>query len=323
VNGSAAVPCVSVVVPAFNRAHCLGAALRSVFAQTLTDFEVVVVDDGSTDNTVEVAKSFGDRVRVLSQKNSGAGAARNAGVAAARGKWIAFQDSDDEWCPQKLERQLAVLQKHGGVWCATLAVDADGKPLGHFARPRDREVEANVSFSSTEALRWVDGLAHPAIQSMLIEKTLVEKAGPFDEKLFAAEDTEFIFRVSLLAGLYFVDEPLLVISEATTDSLTRSVDPKKRERRFDGYLRAQEKIQARLKELGRPCAPAVRNNIGYYLSNRAELACLAGDFALARTLAGRGIGFGGLKNLLRCAAIWCAPSCWQKRFQKKWEGQWL
>ena len=104
-------PPVSVVIPAYNRAPTIGAAIDSVLRQTFTDFELVVVDDGSTDGTLTAARAIADpRLRVIAApQNMGAAGARNLGVAEARGTWIAFQDSDDEWLPEKLAKQMARL----------------------------------------------------------------------------------------------------------------------------------------------------------------------------------------------------------------------
>src|ERR1700728_4898735 len=100
-----AIPRVSVIIPSFNRAHCIAASVESVLAQSFQDFELIVVDDGSTDETQQVLARFGDRIRVIRQDNGGVSAARNAGMRVARGSWIAFQDSDDTWRPEKLQTQ--------------------------------------------------------------------------------------------------------------------------------------------------------------------------------------------------------------------------
>ena len=315
-------PLVSVIIPAFNRGYCLANTLRSVLAQTFTDFEIIVVDDGSTDDTAAVARSFGDRVRLVSQKNCGPAAARNAGIRSARGRWIAFQDSDDLWHPKKLERQLAVLKKHGGRWCATTPVDDQGKILCDHLQVDAVEVDPSVFFIPQPGDFVLVAACHPYLQSMLLEKSLVETAGLFAEDLFGPEDTEFIFRLSLCAPMYFVAEPLTVIVLTTSDSLTRNLDPRARERRFDNMVQATEKIYARLADTPSPHKKRVRGNLGYFRLSRAELACVAGDFSRARAEAGKGFACGGcVRNSLRCAAIWCCPSLWKNWYQKKWEGQ--
>src|ERR1700685_3541854 len=100
-------PTVSVVIPTYNRADFVCKAIKNVFQQTFKDLELVIVDDGSTDNTLEKLAAFGNKIRVISQANAGPAAARNRGGEAACGEIIAFQDSDDTWMPTKLERQVS------------------------------------------------------------------------------------------------------------------------------------------------------------------------------------------------------------------------
>lgn len=106
-------PTVSVILPTYNRAHLVGRAIQSVLDQMYQDFEIIVVDDGSGDNTEEIINGFTDtRIRyVKHQKNKGGSAARNTGIKLAKGKYIAFQDSDDEWLPDKLEKQMKAFKK--------------------------------------------------------------------------------------------------------------------------------------------------------------------------------------------------------------------
>src|SRR5271156_236898 len=102
---------VSAIIPTYNRGYVVGKAIDSILNQTYDNIEIVVVDDGSTDNTQEKLKEYGDRIRVVYQKNSGPSAARNHGVRASRGEFIACLDSDDVWMPTKIERQVSLLQQ--------------------------------------------------------------------------------------------------------------------------------------------------------------------------------------------------------------------
>ena len=110
---------VSVIIPTYNRAKTIERAVDSVLAQTWKELEVIVVDDGSTDQTNEVLKAYGDKIRVIHRQNGGASAARNTGIKAATGEIISFLDSDDEWLPSKTERQVNLLQRteSSGVGC--------------------------------------------------------------------------------------------------------------------------------------------------------------------------------------------------------------
>src|SRR5438874_2268449 len=106
------MPLFSVIIPAYNRATLIGQTLDSVFAQNRNDMEVIVVDDGSTDGTLDIVARYGDRVRILQQSNKGPGAARNAGLRAATGDYVAFLDSDDVWFPWTAQTYATVIAQN-------------------------------------------------------------------------------------------------------------------------------------------------------------------------------------------------------------------
>ena len=151
-------PLVSVVIPAYNAEAVIGDALRSVFAQTFRDFEVVVVDDGSTDDTVGVLEAIGGGVRLLRQPNGGPAAARNAGIAVTTAPLIAFLDADDEWLPAKLEMQMAYFAAYP---------EAGVAPHGH--RPRR---------GSEDFIRGVDGSPSRRRPSSAISSTPTTTSTP-------------------------------------------------------------------------------------------------------------------------------------------------
>ncbi|WP_172293325.1 glycosyltransferase family 2 protein [Pseudoruegeria sp. HB172150] len=140
------MPRASIIVPAYNVAKTLRETLHSLLGQTFTDLEVVVVDDGSTDRTVAVARSFGDpRIRVIQQPNRGLAGARNGGIAAARGEYIGFCDADDLWRPTKLAAHIAHLEAnpHVGLsYSGSELIDMSGRPLKIAQRPRLKNVTA-------------------------------------------------------------------------------------------------------------------------------------------------------------------------------------
>ncbi len=209
-------PAVSVVIPTFERATTLGRALRSVLAQTRPPDEVVVVDDGSTDGTGELVGREFPGVRYLLQANRGVSAARNRGISAAGGEWIAFLDSDDEWRPEKLERQLAaVAAAPGYLLCHT---DEIWIRAGRRVNPRAKHAKAGGwIFERSLALCAISPSA------ALVHRRLFGEVGLFDEELAACEDYDLWLRVTCRYPVLFVDEPLVVKHGGHADQLSRRV----------------------------------------------------------------------------------------------------
>jgi glycosyltransferase involved in cell wall biosynthesis len=215
-----------VVIPAYNRAATIAAAIESVLRQTYPDFELVVVDDGSTDGTLAAAAAVRDpRVRlVAAPRNLGAAGARNLGVEEARGTWVAFQDSDDEWLPRKLEKQMARLAAPGappyvGAYCGLLT-------LGGLD---DREGERiRLRYVPDPAVAAADGDILPALlhgnavstQTLVVRRDLFLELGRFDEATTPIEDWDFVLRLAARGPVAFVDEPL-VHQRFSPNSITR------------------------------------------------------------------------------------------------------
>jgi glycosyltransferase involved in cell wall biosynthesis len=189
---------VSLVIATFNHARFLGDALDSAVAQTLRDVEIVVVDDGSTDDTPAVLARYGGRIRVIRQPNRGLAAARNAGLAASRGTYVSFLDADDVLMPTKLAGQAAILDRAptvGWVYCdvlietvATGATVPASERFGYGARMLE-------GWLFPELIR---GNFIPAI-APLARRTVLDAAGGFDEHLTALEDWDLWLRLSLIA----------------------------------------------------------------------------------------------------------------------------
>lgn len=207
-----AAPFVSVVLPTRNRLEYLRRAIASVLRQTMGDLELLVVDDASTDETPALLAASGDaRLRPLRlDTQGGVSRARNTGIRAARGRWVAFLDDDDLWRETKLERQLEALAASGAYWSVTGVVrlregEADGEP---FAPPRARTLDA----------LWQEILfdrATCAIQSLLVETALLRAAGLFEEGSTTPfrEDFELLLRLAARAVAAPVAEPLVVVTE--------------------------------------------------------------------------------------------------------------
>ncbi len=201
------IPTVSVVIPTYNRAHLVGRAIQSVLNQTYQDFEIIVVDDGSTDNTEEVVKSFNDpRIRYLRHdQNRGGSAARNTGINMARGEYIAFQDSDDEWLPEKLEKQMRVFENApaevGVVYTDMWRIGKGEKRYWHSPKimPEDGIVYK-------QALDQVMGIG---IQTAVIKRECFNVVGMFDENFPRFIDLELFARLSKYYYFYHINEPLV------------------------------------------------------------------------------------------------------------------
>jgi glycosyltransferase involved in cell wall biosynthesis len=196
---------VSTIIPTYNRARDVLVAIRSALAQTYQAQEVIVVDDGSTDDTEAViARAFGGRVRYLRQANAGVSAARNAGMAAARGHYIALLDSDDEWQPEKLAAQVEFLDAHPTY----------GMVLTDFHRMdsqrRDREVvhRRDAIPEDGNVLRWVVRNPSLAPSTAMFTRAVYEQIGGFDPSLPTAEDIDFHLRVALRYPIGVVERSL-------------------------------------------------------------------------------------------------------------------
>jgi glycosyltransferase involved in cell wall biosynthesis len=210
-------PAVSVVIPTYERADQVRNAIESVLAQTFSDLEVIVVDDGSSDGTGEILREiYGDRIRYYAQTNQGASVARNKGVEEARGKWIAFLDSDDLWEKDKLEWQFKALERLGSQ-CGACYTDTQ-----LFNHPEKRTLfqmaEENYRHEGTigvnpDVLRL---LVRPGgggmvvhLSSLLARADAVRRLGGFDPKLLYSQDSEFMFRLAMLTGFCYVNRPLV------------------------------------------------------------------------------------------------------------------
>jgi len=208
-------PTVSVIIPTYNRGWILGDAIDSVLAQDFTDFELIVVDDGSTDNTGEILDSYGRDIIVLRQDNQGVSAARNRGIAESRAPLVAFLDSDDRWLPQKLTRQVAFFQSIPTAQiCQT---EETWVRNGVRVNPKKRHQKlSGMIFEPSLALCLVSPSA------VMIRRSLFDAVGVFDEDLPACEDYDFWLRISCQYPVFLIDEPLIIKRGGHADQLSKA-----------------------------------------------------------------------------------------------------
>jgi glycosyltransferase involved in cell wall biosynthesis len=197
-------PLVSVVIPVFNGASFIARAVDSVLAQTCKDFEIIIVDDGSTDDTgallAELAKTSG--IICLHQKNAGPAQARNTGIQSAAGEYIAFLDCDDIWFPEKLEMQMGILER----------IDLPGLVHSNYEviAPDGRVVQYAIAGQTRDALHQAfTGGQAPLLSTSIVSRSLLEEVEGFDSNLWVSEDSDLILRLYEITTFKCLDHVLV------------------------------------------------------------------------------------------------------------------
>jgi glycosyltransferase involved in cell wall biosynthesis len=250
-NKTAKKPQVSVIIPTYNRGRIIKEAVDSVLAQDYKDFELIVVDDGSTDNTSDVLAPYGDDIRVLFQENKGVSAARNRGIAEASGRFIAFLDSDDLWLPQKLSAQVEFFnQRPDALICQTEEVWIRN---GIRINPKKRHQKpSGMIFKPSLELCLVSPSA------VMIQRNLLDRVGGFDETLAACEDYDLWLRISCRLPVYLIDIPLIIKQGGHGDQLSKEAGLDKFriraiEKIVNSGILSDEQHQAAVKTLKNKC----------------------------------------------------------------------
>ena len=209
---------VSVLIPAFNSANHLRRSIESVLNQTVLPLEIIVINDGSTDETESIANSYGGIVRVISKgRNCGLPAARNFGIENASGKWIAFLDSDDEWEPKKNEIAISIVESMKPEWCMVAQVIV-------------KNDDSRKDYTSISGRIIIDNYFSLVLQgkgccpsSMMVNKSVFEKVGVFNEALTTGEDLEMWWRIAIeTPQIGYYSEPLVRYFVDVPGSMTNS-----------------------------------------------------------------------------------------------------
>jgi glycosyltransferase involved in cell wall biosynthesis len=195
---------ISVIIPTYNRGSFTVEAVKSVLAQTYKDYEIIVVDDGSTDDTKEKMKAFGSQIRYIYQENKGPSAARNTGIKLAKGKYLAFCDSDDRFLPTKLEKQMKFIQQNPKcLFLYTWYYNVNEK--GEITKLRQP-----IACKSKEHLQYCLFARRFTIRTstLIVHKKCFDKAGLFNEKYWYSQDWDMWLRLAAHYRGYCLEEPL-------------------------------------------------------------------------------------------------------------------
>ena len=314
-------PLVSVVIPSYNRARASIVAVDSVLRQTYSNYEIIFVDDGSTDDTPEVLRQFlcdrcvsCDRVRYVFQPNQGPSVARNMGIAEAKGEWIAFLDSDDTWLPEKLESQVQAIEQFKGrcgacFTDATLLINLGLNTTAFKAAGRNYKQDVGLDTDGTTLLARAFG--GPWVQTLIARTDLIRQIGGFDLELHFAEDHDFLFRLALRTEQCYVNIPLAIIDRTGTPGS----DTCRKWEKLDFRLQAHQLMFEKWLKLKPPLPPSllktVRHNLRAVHSAWANWCLQSGQNQAARKQVAKAVQYEftlslALKWTLATIAPWLA-----------------
>lgn len=252
------MPTVSVIILTYRRPHLVSQAIESVLAQTYTDYEIIVVDNGSTDNTREVLASFGDKINVIRhQENKKPSIARNLAIMATQGRYLAFLDDDDLWLPNKLEKQIPYLESHpniGLIYSNVFFFDEKGIETQSFAQ--------KLNLHPFEQA-WTMFIRFPIpFVSAVMRRECLDEVGGFDHTMLPCDDYDLCMRIVEKYSVYFFNE-VLAHYRLSPDSYSRS----SREKLLLGDLNVREKAFLRNPSIQNlPLAVLDTHFFNYYLT---------------------------------------------------------
>jgi glycosyltransferase involved in cell wall biosynthesis len=277
-------PFFSVIIPTYNRELLLKRAIDSVLSQTYTDCEILVVDDGSTDQTQALLRQYteerGDRIHTFRQENSGKSVALNNALSVVHGRWITFLDSDDYWLPEKLKRQyqaIHLFEDRCGA-CFTDARYMNNPHLTMTAFERSRwNYEGGMGVISDAVELILTGNHGVYVQTLAVRADIIRDVEPFDPQLRISEDTDFLYRLALKTGFCYVNCPLVCI-ERDMNRIpglmelfkTDSVRLNNRQHMYEKWLALSFDLKAGVRKTIRSRLQGVHSEwANWHLSNRA------------------------------------------------------
>lgn len=291
-------PKVSVIIPTYNRASKVRNAIDSALGQTFSDLEVIVVDDGSSDDTCKILQEgYGDRIRFFTQANQGASAARNKGLAEARGEWIALLDSDDLWEKEKLEWQFKALERFGPQ-CGACYTDTrflnypETRTMFQLTEEYRHDGTMGIN-AEAQRIMLSSGRSGTGVctSSLVARADVVATSGGFDTNLRFGEDCEFMFRLALLTDFCYVNRPLVWFDRAPVEVRHTGVSLewnklefvlRQTQLRFEKFLRLGEDLPSEKRKL-------IAAGLGSIHSGLANCHLEAGEYGKAREAAWKAV----------------------------------
>ena len=260
------MPLVTVIIPTYNYAHFLPEAIQSVLSQTFTDYEIIVVDDGSTDNTRSVVAQFDERVRYVYQENSGPNVARNAGIRESQGRYIAFLDADDKWLPDKLTLQVPLLEANqlvGLVYAGMYLFDSETDAVIGY-HPLERCQRGQV-------LRQLYLDQFVPAPTPVVRREVFDSVGSFDEHRVTSDDWDLWLRIASVYWFDFVPKPLALYRVHPSVHSTIFSDYEVREREMLAFFMAMaERYRTELGDLRNLRLSTYEEDLGWRLIQRGN-----------------------------------------------------
>jgi glycosyltransferase involved in cell wall biosynthesis len=316
-------PLVSVVIPTYNRAQQTIAAMESVLAQTYPSFEIIVVDDGSIDDSGEAIRRFisqraSDCHQILffSQPNQGASVARNTGISKARGEYIAFLDSDDSWDPEKLECQMQALEQFkdecGVCFTDARLVNNAGMDLSSF-QLHGKNYSQSIGIDRGALKSLAESFSGFWVSSLLVQADIVRRIGGFSQDISFVEDRDFHFRLALVTSVAYVNKQLIRTdrSPSPPGSAIRPWDKvgvqfKQQQHMLEKWLRMSDLLPADVRR-------TVKRSLGALHSHQANWHLENGRYDEARLAASRAVENKiALGTTIKWALTWLAPGLARK-----------
>lgn len=263
---------ITVVVPLYNKAGSIGHTIQTVLSQTFQDFEIVIVDDGSTDSSVTEVQRFSDsRIRIISQANAGVSAARNRGIAEAKGEYVAFLDADDRWMPGYLDEQMSLASKYQS--CAIFGTNYYfSYPNGHKSSTILRKIPFKSEDGVLSNYFEVACCSHPPLwtSAIMARKNVLEEVGGFPIGVASGEDILTWAKIAVRHGVAFSLKPLAVYNLGEGYDMKNL--PPRRQDAGDPVGKALLKIHAQF-----PDTIGLRKYISHWHKMRASVAIRYGE----------------------------------------------